>query len=53
MKVILTEAAYADLARIGGTIRQDNPLRAESFVTELFERCKQLGDMPRSFPLLP
>lgn len=53
MKVVVTEAAYADLFRIGQTIKKDNPSRAESFVSELFERCQRLGQMPRAFPLLP
>lgn len=53
MKVVLTEAAYADLLHIGRTIRQDNPTRADSFVSELHDRCQRLGATPRAFPLLP
>ena len=53
MKVIITEAAYDDLLRIGRYIKHDNPRRAESFVAELHERCQRLGDMPRAWPLLP
>ena len=53
MRVILTEAAYADLLHIGQTIKQDSPIRAASFVAELYDRCQCLGMMPRAFPLLP
>ena len=53
MKVILSDAAYDDLLRIGRTIKKDNPTRAETFVAELYDRCQRLGAMPRAFPLLP
>lgn len=53
MKVVVTEAAYADLARIGRGIAKDNPIRSETFVTELLDRCRSLGAMPRAYPLLP
>ena len=53
MKVVVTEAAFADLLRIGREIQQDNPARAETFVAELYDRCQRLGMMPRAFPLLP
>jgi plasmid stabilization system protein ParE len=53
MKVVITEAAFADLLEIGRAIAQDNTARAETFVGELYDRCRQLGAMPRAFPLLP
>jgi plasmid stabilization system protein ParE len=53
VKVVITEAAYADLLQIGRVIRQDNPLRAETFVAELFDRCQRLAIMPRAYPLVP
>jgi toxin ParE1/3/4 len=53
MKVVITDTAYADLLHIGRTIRADNPMRAETFVDELYERCRSLGTMPLAFPLLP
>ena len=53
MKVAFAAAAVADLERIGDAIAADNPLRALSFVQELRQRCEWLGDMPRSFPLVP
>ena len=53
MKVIVTEAAFDDLMRIGRTIKADNPARAETFVAELYDRCRRLAVTPRAFPLLP
>lgn len=53
MRVDITDAALADLIRIGKDIGEDNPSRAETFVAELYERCLRLGNMPRAFPLLP
>lgn len=53
MKVVITEAAKADLIEIGEFIRAHNPKRAASFVTELLNRCEALGDVPRAFPLIP
>lgn len=53
MNVVLTETAYDDLLRIGQDIQKDNPTRAATFVTELYERCQTLGLMPRAYPLLP
>ena len=53
MKVVVTDAAFADLLQISRTIMDDNPARAETFVAELHDRCQRLGAMPRAFPLLP
>jgi toxin ParE1/3/4 len=38
---------------IGRGIMQDSPVRAGTFVDELYERCGSLGQMPRAFPLIP
>ncbi|HEY5793806.1 MAG TPA: type II toxin-antitoxin system RelE/ParE family toxin [Bosea sp. (in: a-proteobacteria)] len=53
MRVVVTEAALDDLMRIGRSIAQDAPARAETFVAELYDRCRRLADMPRAYPLLP
>ena len=53
LKVVITEAAVADLISIGLYIRRDNPSRAVSFVAELEAKCKELGTMPKSFPFVP
>lgn len=53
MKVVIAESVYAELALIGWEIKKDNPARAATFVAELYDRCRKLGNMPRAFPLLP
>ena len=53
MRVVITDAARADLIEIGEFIRPHNPKRAESFVDELLDRCEALADMPRAFPFVP
>ena len=53
MKVVLTEEARSDLEQIGDYIAQDNPVRAASFVQELIDKARQLGELPSGFPLLP
>jgi addiction module RelE/StbE family toxin len=53
VKVVLTTEALDDLERISDYIAQDNPPRARSFVQELMEKARQLGDLPRGFPLVP
>ena len=53
MKVVVTEMAWAHMLAIGRTIANDSPLRAETFVEELYERCLGLGRMPNAYPLVP
>jgi toxin ParE1/3/4 len=53
VKVVVTEAAWADLLQIGRYIGRDNPARADTFLTELYERCQGLGATPEAFPLMP
>ena len=53
MKVVLTAEAFGDLERIGDYIALDNPVRARSFVKELIEKARQVGDLPQGFPLVP
>lgn len=53
MKVVVTEQAWNDMLAIGRTIADDNPTRADSFLGELYERCLQLGTMPKAYPLIP
>ena len=52
MKVVISQAAEADLEAIADWIAQDSPQRALSFVIELRDACMGLGHMPRSFPLV-
>lgn len=53
MKVALSTQAAADLQRIALYIAQDHPNRARSFVAELREVARRLGDLPHGFPLVP
>jgi plasmid stabilization system protein ParE len=53
MKVVITQAAYADLIDIGDYIARDNPTRAITFVDELEQRCRLIRDHPEAAPVLP
>ena len=47
MKVVLTAAARDDLEEIGDFIAKDSPKRARSFVRELIEAARRIGDIPQ------
>lgn len=53
MKVVLSNAAEADLENVGDHISRDNPHRALTYVRELRGVALHLGDMPNAFPLVP
>jgi toxin ParE1/3/4 len=53
VKVVITDAAMADLISIGEYIRPHNPDRAASFVNELLDHCQTLAEMPERHPLVP
>jgi plasmid stabilization system protein ParE len=53
MKLVFTDEAKADLAKIGEWIAEDNPERAFSFVSELESHCGKLVEMPRAYALVP
>jgi plasmid stabilization system protein ParE len=53
MKVDITSAAEADLEQIADYIARDNPVRALSFVRELYERCLDIAEMPAAWPIVP
>lgn len=53
MKIIYAPDAERDLEKIADHISSDNPSRAESFVSELDHKARQLRDFPRRFPLVP
>ena len=46
MRVILREAAYADLEQIFAWIAKDNPRSASSVVSEIFESIERLEIVP-------
>lgn len=52
MRVVLTEVAWDDLLGIGLTVKKHNSTRASSFVDELYRTCKEIGEMPRAFPVV-
>jgi toxin ParE1/3/4 len=53
VKVVLSSHAVNDLQRIARFIAQDHPARAMTFVEELRETARRLGDVPHGFPLVP
>jgi addiction module RelE/StbE family toxin len=53
MRLVFAAAARADLQAIGDWIKNDNPGRALTFITELETRCTALLAMPRAHPLVP
>jgi plasmid stabilization system protein ParE len=53
MRVVFSKSAEADLEAIGDYIAKDNRTRAVSFVEEIQQRCVNLQQFPRSYPLVP
>lgn len=53
MRLIYTDIALQDIRSIGEHIRQNNRLRAASFVREMLTSCRELQSMPDAFPLYP
>ena len=51
--VVWTERAWSDLDRAADYIARDNPVRALSFVRELYERCLDIAEMPEAWPIVP
>jgi addiction module RelE/StbE family toxin len=47
MKVIIREAAYADLERIHDWISKDNPTAADSVIGRILDAMERLGFFPR------
>lgn len=53
MIVDITAAAEADLEAIGDYIARENPMRAASFVRELYQLCLAIAEMPEAWPVVP
>src|SRR5271154_4188623 len=53
MRVVLSDHATAGLRDIALFIAHDSKTRARSFVRELQAKAREIGDMPRAFPLVP
>jgi plasmid stabilization system protein ParE len=53
MKVLLTPEAEVDLEGIGDRIADRNPARAVTYVRELRDRAKRIGEFPHAGPPRP
>ncbi len=53
MRVVIADAAVADLERIGDAIARTSPARALEFIRELRHCCEGLAHMPERFQLVP
>ena len=53
MRVEFSSEAKADLRAVGDYIARDNPRRAASFIRELRDVARRLGDTPHAYPTLP
>lgn len=53
MRVVISNAAKANLVEIGEFIRPHNPARAISFVDELLDHCAALTDRSLAYQLVP
>jgi toxin ParE1/3/4 len=51
MELRITQSAKHELDAIGSYIAQDNPVRAETFVSELLGRCFALTEHPLRYPV--
>lgn len=52
MKVLVAAEARADILEIGRYIARDNPERARTFVDELLEKARRIGERPEAWPLV-
>jgi toxin ParE1/3/4 len=52
MRVQISDRAEAELEEIGSFIAEDNPVRADSFILELLDRCSGLADHPLRYPVV-
>jgi toxin ParE1/3/4 len=50
LTVRFTKAAKSDLMQIGDWIARENPHRAVTFIDELEQACRQVGEFPLSYP---
>lgn len=49
MGLTISPAAIYDIESIGDHIAQDNPARALSFISELYNQCQRIGDSPEAY----
>lgn len=53
MRVLVTDAAWDDMLGIARTIGRDNPRRATTFLDELYDACRDIGEFPLAHAPLP
>lgn len=53
MKLVITDEARDDLARIAEWIARSNQRRALTFIDEIEEHCRRIPATPLAYPLLP
>jgi toxin ParE1/3/4 len=53
MRVVIMPAALREIGAVGDYIAADNPLRADSFVAEVYESCFKLANHAERYPLVP
>lgn len=53
MRVEISATAEAELEQIADYIAKDSPLRAMSFIDELYVAAQSLGDNPEAYRLIP
>ncbi len=51
MRIVFSPEALDDLASIAEWIARDNPVRADSFVDEIEDRCRSLASFSERFPV--
>ncbi|CAI2413031.1 type II toxin-antitoxin system RelE/ParE family toxin [Serratia plymuthica] len=53
MGLTLSPVAIRDIENIGDYIAQDNPARALSFISELYNQCQRIGESPEVYQKRP
>ncbi|MBO1502460.1 type II toxin-antitoxin system RelE/ParE family toxin [Serratia proteamaculans] len=53
MGLTISPAAVCDIENIGDYIAQDNPSRALSFISELYNQCQRIGESPEAYQKRP
>ncbi|WP_265555967.1 type II toxin-antitoxin system RelE/ParE family toxin [Serratia grimesii] len=53
MGLTISPAAICDIENIGDYIPQENPVRALSFISELYSQCQRIGESPETYQKRP
>ncbi|MGO4743515.1 type II toxin-antitoxin system RelE/ParE family toxin [Serratia quinivorans] len=53
MGLTISPAAIYDIESIGDRIAQENPVRALSFIAELYSQCQRIGESPQAYQKRP